>query len=194
MFCSRHCTHVSRVSEQPVSPAPSVRASRRPASGDRQADRRHRGRARLPDAARRYRFRQDVHNGQRDRPHGTAGDRDGAQQDPCCPVVLGIPRVPPRERDRVLRQLLRLLPARGVRPVARPVHRKRLVDQRAHRADAAVGDQVTARAARRGDRRHGVGDLWHRRPVRLSQHGADAAAGRQDVAARRHQAADRNAV
>ena len=52
-----------------------------------------------------------------------------------------VPRVLPAERGRVLRQLLRLLPARSLRAAARPLHREGLVDQRAHRADAAVGDQ-----------------------------------------------------
>jgi superfamily II DNA or RNA helicase len=38
-------------------------------------------------------------------------------------------------------------------PVARPVHREGQLDQRAHRADAPVGDEVAARAARLRDRR-----------------------------------------
>ena len=37
-----------------------------------------------------------------------------------------VPRVLPEERGRVLRQLLRLLPARGLRAAARPVHREGL--------------------------------------------------------------------
>jgi excinuclease ABC subunit B len=52
---------------------------------------------------------------------------------------IRVPRVLPAQRGRVFRQLLRLLPARGLRAAARPVHREGLVDQRAHRADAAVG-------------------------------------------------------
>ena len=55
-------------------------------------------------------------------------------------------------------------------PVARPLHREGQLDQRAHRADAAVGDQGDPRAPRLRDRRHGVGDLRHRRPVRVPQH------------------------
>ena len=61
----------------------------------------------------------------------------------------------PEERGRVLRQLLRLLPARGLRAAARPVHREGQRDQRAHRADAPVGDQERAGAARRDHRRLG---------------------------------------
>ena len=43
----------------------------------------------------------------------------------------------PDERRRVLRLLLRLLPARGVRPAGRPLHREGLVAERRHRAAAA---------------------------------------------------------
>ena len=53
----------------------------------------------------------------------------------------------PQQRGRVLRLLLRLLPARGLRAVVGHVHREGRVDQRAHRADAALGDQGAARAA-----------------------------------------------
>ena len=51
------------------------------------------------------------------------------------------------------------------------------LDQRAHRADAAVGDQGDPRAARLRHRRHGVGDLRHRRPVRIPQHDPAPAQG-----------------
>ena len=44
----------------------------------------------------------------------------------------------PDERGRVLRLLLRLLPARGVRPAGRPLHREGLVPQRRHRPAAAT--------------------------------------------------------
>ena len=68
------------------------------------------------------------------------------------------------------------------------------LDQRAHRADAAVGDEVDPAAARLRGRRDGLGHLRHRRPVRVSQHDPASAPGRRAVAARRDQAADRNAV
>jgi hypothetical protein len=47
-------------------------------------------------------------------------------------------------------------------PIARPVHREGFLDQRAHRADAPVGDQEPARTARRDHRVHRLGDLRHR--------------------------------
>ncbi len=72
----------------------------------------------------------------------------------------------PEQRGRVFRLLLRLLPARGLRSVARPVHREGFVDQRAHRADAPVGDQGHAGAAGLRHRRHRLGNLRHRRPGR----------------------------
>ncbi len=53
-------------------------------------------------------------------------------------LYSGVPRVFPQERGRVLRQLLRLLPARGLCAAARSVHRERQRDQRAHRADAPL--------------------------------------------------------
>ena len=54
----------------------------------------------------------------------------------------------PRQRGGVFRLVLRLLPARSVRAVLGHVYREGLVDQRAHRADALVGDQGAAGAAR----------------------------------------------
>ncbi len=74
--------------------------------------------------------------------------------------------------------LLRLLPARGLRSLARPLHREGQLDQRAHRADAAVGDEGDPRAAGLRDRGDGVGDLRHRRPVRVPQHDPAREAGR----------------
>ena len=49
----------------------------------------------------------------------------------------------PQQRGRVLRLLLRLLPARGVRPADGHLHREGLLDQRRGRAAAALGDQVS---------------------------------------------------
>ena len=125
---------------------------------------------------------------------GRPGDRHRAEQDAGGAALLGVPRVLPEQRGRVLRVVLRLLPAGGVRPVARPLHREGQLDQRAHRADAPVGDQGDPRAARLRDRRDGVGDLRHRRPVRVPQHDPAPEAGRPHVAARCDQAAHRDAV
>ena len=56
---------------------------------------------------------------------GAAADPgDRAQQDARRPAVRRVPRVLPGQRGRVLRQLLRLLPARGLHPVDRHLHRE----------------------------------------------------------------------
>ncbi len=70
-----------------------------------------------------------------------------AQQDAGGAALRRVQGALPRERRRVLRQLLRLLPARGLRPVDRHVHREGLDHQRRDRSHAPLGD---ARAARRG--------------------------------------------
>ena len=67
----------------------------------------------------------------------------------------------PEQRGRVLRLLLRLLPARGLRPADGHLHREGLLDQRGGRAAAALGDQLAAHPARR-DR--GLDGLLHLRP------------------------------
>ena len=72
------------------------------------------GRA-LPDAARRDRHRQDRDDGVDHRADPAAGARDRAQQDARRAALQRVPRVLPRQRGRVLRLVLRLLPARGVR-------------------------------------------------------------------------------
>ncbi len=66
--------------------------------------------------------------------------------------------------------------------------------QRAHRADAPVGDQVAAGARGLGDRRHGVVHLRHRRSGRLPRHDPAPARGREAVAARHHRAPGGDAV
>ena len=86
---------------------------------------------------------------------------DAAQQDPRRPVRQRAAPAVPRQRGRVLRLLLRLLPARGLRPADRHLHREGLLDQRGGRAAAALGDQLAAHPARR-DR--GLDGLLHLRP------------------------------
>ena len=103
------------------------------------------------------------------------------------------------EFRRVLRLLLRLLPAGSVRAVLRHLHREGLLDQRAHRADAAFGDQGAARASGLDHRRHRLLDLRPRRSEGLSVDGpapgarrphrsaqAPAAPGGHAVHAQRH--------
>ena len=138
----------------------------------------------LPDAAGRHRLRQDLHHGQR-HPEGQeahAGHRP--QQDAGRAAVQRVPRVPARQRRRVLRQLLRLLPARGVRAGAGPLHREGLVHQRRDRPPAPLRHHVAAPAARRGHRRQ---RQLHLRPgfSRGVPREDGAAAGRPDRRARR---------
>ena len=112
-------------------------------------------------APRRDGIGQDLHHGAGDRPGEPADARHGAQQDAGRPALPGVPPVLSAQRRRVLRQLLRLLPARGLRAGDRLVHREGSHDQRRDRSDAAVGDPVAVRAARRRHRRVGV---LHLRP------------------------------
>ena len=118
--------------------------------------RRHpRGRA-LPDAPRRDRHRQDGDDGLDHRAGAAAGARDRAQQDARRAALQRVPGVLPVERRRVLRLLLRLLPARGVRPAGRPLHREGQLAERRHRPAAPRGDVEPALAARHDHRRVGV--------------------------------------
>ena len=90
------------------------------------------------------------------------GARDRPQQDARRAALQRVPRVLPRQRGRVLRQLLRLLPARGLRPGAGPLHREGLVDQRRDRPPAPLRHRGAVRPARRGDRRLGLVHLRDR--------------------------------
>ena len=114
-----------------------------------------------PGAAGRHRLRQDLHDGEGHRGGEPADARDGAQQDPGGAALSGIPSLLPGERGRVLRQLLRLLPARGLRSVDRFVHRERSDHQRRDRSHAPVGDPVALRAPRR---HHRLERVVHLRP------------------------------
>ena len=117
----------------------------------------HRGRRALPDAARRDRHRQDGDDGLDHRAGPAADAADRAQQDAGRPALQRAARVLPRQRGRVLRLLLRLLPARGVRPAGRPLHREGLLAERRHRPAAPRGDRRAALAPRRDHRRLRLG-------------------------------------
>ncbi len=123
------------------------------AGGDRRARRGDRCGREVHDAPRRHRDRQDIHHGCDDRARPAAGAGDRSQQDARRSALQRVPRVLPRERGRVLRLLLRLLPARGVRPRAGPLHREGLVDQRRDRPPAPRRDGGAPGAARRRHRR-----------------------------------------
>ena len=168
------------------------------------ARRGHRGGRAVPDAARHHGFGQVGHDGVDDRA-GAAADADPRpEQEPRRPARPGDARVLPRQPGRVLRQLLRLLPARGVHPVERHVHREGQLDQRRDRPAAPLGDRSAAHPARRDRRRVGQLHLRHgqprrvqgpaarpqrRRRLRHAQH--PAAPGRHAVRPQRHDARPR---
>ena len=130
-----------------------VHAERRPAHRHhrtRAARQRRRDRRR---AARRDRNRQVGDDGLADRAGAAADARARAQQDPRRPAGERVPRADAEQRRRVLRQLLRLLPARGLRPADRHLHREGLVGQRRGRAAPALDDELAAQPARRRRRR-----------------------------------------
>ena len=91
------------------------------------------------------------------------------QQDPRRPALLRVPRVLPRERGRVLRLLLRLLPAGGLHPAHRHLHREGRGHQRGDRQAAPRRDAGPLRAPRRRHRRLGVLHLRSRRAGRVLQ-------------------------
>ena len=156
-----------------------LRADGRSAAGDRRAGgRRQRGPA-VPDAARRDRHGQDVHDGQRDRGRREADARDRPQQDARRAALQRVPRVLPDERGRVLRLVLRLLPARGVPALVGHVHREGLLAQRGHRPAAPRGDVVAAAPPRRRDRRLGLVHLRPRLAERVRGAARDRAHGRE---------------
>ena len=133
-----------------------VPPDRRPAEGDRAARRVASRRQPRSDASRRDRDREDGDDGLGDGGAQAPGARDRPQQDARRAALQRVPGVLPRERGRVLRLLLRLLPAGGVRPAGRPLHREGLLAERRHRAPAARRDELAPDAARRGGRRQRV--------------------------------------
>ena len=139
-----------------------VRAEGRPADGDRRVGRGRQRAGARPGAARRHRLRQDLHHGQGDRGDAAAGAGARPQQDARRPALWRVQVVLPGERGRVFRLLLRLLPAGGLRPAHRHLYREGIVDQRADRPHAPLGDALAPRTRRRGDRRLGVVHLRHR--------------------------------
>ena len=99
---------------------------------------------------------------QGDRAHAAPGPRARAQQDAGRPALRRVQELLPRQRGRVLRLLLRLLPARSLRAAHRHLHREGIVDQRADRPHAPRGDARAAGARRRDHRRVRVVHLRHR--------------------------------
>ena len=105
-----------------------------------------------PGAARRHRLGQDLHHGEGDRGDAAPGAGARAQQDARRPALWRVQELLPRERGRVFRLLLRLLPARGLYPAHRHLYREGILDQRADRPHAPRGDPRAGRARRRDHR------------------------------------------
>ena len=110
------------------------------------------------------------------------GADPGAQQDAGGAALSRVQVVLPAQRGRILRLLLRLLPARGLHSRRRRLYREGSDGQRRARQAAAVGDQVAVRAARLHHCR--LGEL-HLRPGlagSLLRHAAVPGEGPEDQA------------
>ena len=132
------------------------RAERRSAAGDRAAHGRARARRAAPSFARHHGLRQDVHDRERHREIAKTDADHGAEQNARGAALRRDERALPEKRGRVFRQLLRLLPARGVRPVQRHVHRQRRDHQRRDRSHAPLRDARAAFTTGRDHRRERV--------------------------------------
>ena len=104
----------------------------------------------------------------------------GPQQDARGAAVQRVPGLLPGQRGRVLRVLLRLLPARGVPAPQRHVHREGLVAQRRDRQAPPCGD---AGAVRAQGRHHRGQRQLHLRPRRARGLRRDRRSGCAPVAA-----------
>ena len=144
------------------------------------------GRRGRSGAAGRHRLGQDLHHGACHRADAAPGADPRAEQDPGGAALWRDEELLPRQRGRVFRLLLRLLPARGLCAADRHLHREGILDQRADRPHAPFGDARDPRAARHDHRRLGLVHLRHRLGRDLF---------RDDVAARsRHQREPHRAV
>ena len=133
---------------------------------------------------------QDVHLVQGHREGQSPDPGPGPQQDAGRAALRRVPRVLPGEQGRVLRQLLRLLPARGVPAAQRHVHREGLEPQRRDRPAPPRRHARPLRAPGRHHRRVGVVHLRPRRPGRLRRDRAQAQ-DRRAVPSRRRAAPPR---
>ncbi len=133
----------------------------RPAPRDRRAPGGPRARRPAPGAPRGHRLRQDLHRRLRGRAGESPHPGPRPQQDARRAALPGVQGLLPRERRRVLRLLLRLLPARGLRAAVGHLHREGVHDQRGDRPAPPLRDAQPLRAPRRPDR--GV-RLLHLRP------------------------------
>ena len=134
----------------------------RSAAGDRRTGRRRAAPRPHPGAARRHRLGQDLHHGQGDRGNAAPGAHSRAQQDAGGAALRRVQKLLSRQRRRVFRFLLRLLPAGSLYPAHRHLYREGFLDQRADRPHAPCGDARAVGARRRDHRRLGVLHLRHR--------------------------------
>ena len=156
-----------------ISASGDVRPRRRSAAGDRAAHRRLPERACRADAARRHRLGQDLHDRER-HPERCSARRWSSRTTRRWPrscTASSSEFFPDNAVEYFVSYYDYYQPEAYV-PSSRHVHREGLLGQRAHRADAAVGDQGAARAARRDHRGDRVGDLRPRRSAGLSRDGA----------------------
>ena len=139
-----------------------LRAEGRPAAGDQGAGRGRAAPRPQPGAARRHRLGQDLHHGEGDRGDAAPGADPRAEQDAGGAALRRVQELLSRQRGRIFRLLLRLLPAGSLRPAHRHLYREGILDQRADRPHAPLGDARAARTRRRDDRRLGVVHLRYR--------------------------------
>ena len=175
-------------------PAVRVRAGRRPADRDQGAGRGNPERRARPGAARRHRIGQDLHRRACDPPDQAADPDPRPEQDAGRPALWRDEGAVPRERGRIFRQLLRLLPARGLCPALRHLYREGKLDQRADRPHAPLGDARAAGARRCDHRRLGVLHLRHRVGRDLFDHDLPPCPRRGDRAAVAAAPPDRAAI
>ena len=162
--------------------------------GDRRAGRGRRGARARPGAARRHRLGQDLHHGQGDRGDAAPGADPRPQQDAGGAALRRVQELLPRQRGRVFRLLLRLLPAGGLRSAHRHLYREGIVDQRADRPHAPRRDARGAGARRRHHRRLGLLHLRHRLGRDLHRDDLLAADRRQGRPAPGHRRSRRAAI
>ena len=124
-----------------------LRAQGRPAAGDRRPGRGRQAPGPHPGAARRHRLGQDLHHGEGDRADAAPGAGARAQQDAGGPALRRVQELLSGQRGRVFRQLLRLLPARGLRSAHRHLYREGILDQRADRPHAPFARRARCSSA-----------------------------------------------
>ena len=131
---------------------------------------------------------------QGDRGDAAPGPDPRAEQDAGGAALRRVQELLPRQRGRVFRLLLRLLPAGGLRPAHRHLYREGIRDQRADRPHAPRGDARAAGARRRHHRRLGLLHLRHRLGRDLYGDDLLAEARRADRPAPAHRRSRRAAI